>query len=492
MNANLANMHHTHVVDILGNVVGRDQPILLMTKAIELVTTLDESVFLDDDVVFFDPFCKAGEILLACAYTSCRLKYQSITSAFESDAFKQNVKDELYQSNRYFALAPDERHHRLSLRTFLGNTYSHDTRFNHIIRNGNYVSEIDGRLDREKFEQEFLSMLDYIKTTSGKKKIIAVGNPPYQESDGGGTGKSAIPIYNIFVEKLIETDEISEFVIVIPSRWFAGGKGLNSFRNKLINSKNITAISNYPNSNMVFPTVDINGGVCFLHFNKNAIVEHIKFVENKAAHLINLDGLDIIPDDPRAPLVYKRINELWQGPWVSDTAMARNAFGIPSNLFKKNNSMTRSCSKQLKCFFMGRQIRYLDLDLITSNMDLIDNYKVVVSKAAGGSKGKRRSTIPTSLFFVLKPGEVCSETYSVVDVFNSAIHAERFCNFLKTDFARYFVGLRKITQNVSRDSWKWVPHPGTNKEWTDESLFDYFKITPEEQAHIKNKVREWS
>ncbi len=166
MNNQPAYNTHTHVVDILGNVKGRDQPIMLMSKAIELVTTLDAEVFLDDDVVFFDPFCKAGEILLACAFSSCRAKFELVPELFSEEAFKKQVKKELYHSNRYFALAPDERHHRLSLRTFLGNENSHKEHFNHIIRNGNYVSEIDGKLNRDKFEQEFLSMLEHIKSTS--------------------------------------------------------------------------------------------------------------------------------------------------------------------------------------------------------------------------------------------------------------------------------------------------------------------------------------
>ncbi|MCF6236540.1 MAG: Eco57I restriction-modification methylase domain-containing protein [Gammaproteobacteria bacterium] len=482
----------THVVDILGNVVGRDQPIMLMAKAIELVTTLDEDVFHSQDVVFFDPFCKAGEILLACAYASCCAKFKTDVMDIGSEKVEIAVKNELYHSNRYFALSPDERHHRLSLRTFLGNENSHKKEFNHIIRNGNYVSEIDGRLDREKFEREFLSMLEYIKNTSGKKKIIAVGNPPYQESDGGGTGKSAIPIYNIFVEKLIGTADVREFVIVIPSRWFAGGKGLNSFRENLIKSKKISTIANYSNSSTVFPTVDINGGVCFLHYNKGEKSKNIKFLDNETSHSINLDGLDIIPDDPRATIIYKHIKSLWKGKWVSDTAMARNAFGIPSNLFKNNTEKTRSSGEKIQCFFMGKRVRFLNPSLITNNADLIKKYKVVVSKAAGGSKGKRRSTIPVSVFFILNPGEVCSETYSIVDVFSTVTDAERFCAFLKTDFARYLVGIRKITQNVSRDSWKWVPHIGVEKEWIDCDLFEYFKITPEEQKHIKNKVKEWS
>ena len=129
----------THIVDVLGSVIGRDQPILRMEKALEMVALLGEEVFADENVVFFDPFCKAGELLLACAFHSCWAKSKGEAKLLDVDM----VMKEIYQSNRYFGLAPDERHHRLSIRTFLGNEHSHNEEFNHIIRDGHYLSEED-------------------------------------------------------------------------------------------------------------------------------------------------------------------------------------------------------------------------------------------------------------------------------------------------------------------------------------------------------------
>lgn len=234
---------NTHVVDILGNVKGRDQPIMMLDRAIDLVSHLSEEILLDKDTVFFDPFCKAGEILLATALQTCKKRVEETRNLISVN----EIEKELYESRRYFALSPDERHHRLSLRTFLGNTHSHNAEYNHIIKNGNYLSEVDGRLDEEKFKKEFQSMIDYIKQTSGKKKIIAVGNPPYQETDGG-FGGSAKAIYNFFTEALIDSSDISEFVLVIPSRWFSAGKGVESFRDKMIASKQIKAIHHFKQS----------------------------------------------------------------------------------------------------------------------------------------------------------------------------------------------------------------------------------------------------
>lgn len=110
-------------------------------------------------------------------------------------------------------------------------------------------------------------MIEYIKSTTKNKRIIAIGNPPYQESDGG-FGKSAKSIYDLFTEKLIASPDISEFLLVIPARWFGGGKGLDGFRDQIRTSGRVKSLRYFKNSGEVFPTVDINGGVCFLHYDK--------------------------------------------------------------------------------------------------------------------------------------------------------------------------------------------------------------------------------
>ena len=494
MSTALAFKSSTHVVDILGNVAGRDQPIMLTAKAIELVSTLGPEVFQDDDVVFFDPFCKAGEILLACAILRCRARFESSISSEGFDPLNQKnreaVKDELYRSNRYFALAPDKRHYRLSLRTFLGNENSHDPTFNHIIRNGDYLSEVDGRLDRKKFESEFLSMLEYIKSTAGEKKIVAVGNPPYQETDGG-FGKSAKSIYDLFTEQLIENSNISEFALVIPARWFGGGKGLDGFRNRMMSSSNIRNLRYFQNSSDVFPTVDINGGICFLHFDKNHDEKTI-FTDGKFRKTVDFQEFDIIPDDPMAFALIKKIQSIWAGKYVGDVAWARKPFGLETNYFEKNEELDAEDSTAVPCLCRGKKIKFASIDQVNKNKDKIDLWKVSAPAVGGGSKGSRRSTIPLNQIFGVDKGCKTTETYNIIDVFGEKSQAENLITYLKTDFARYLLGLRKLTQHIPRDRWNWVPYMDVDQQWTDEALFDFFKITKEEQEHIKTKVKEWS
>lgn len=482
MEPNLA-LKTAHVVDILGNVVGRDQQIMTMERACNLAALLELHHFIKEEVAFFDPFCKAGEILLACAFLSCWNKNKLSGKLLELE----DIKKELYESGRYFGLSPDERHHRLSLRTFLGNTNSHSDKYNQIIRNGNYLSEIDGRLDEIKFKEEFYNMLDYINSSSKPKRIVAIGNPPYQESDGG-YGKSAKSIYNYFVESLIDSQIINEIVLVIPARWFAGGKGLEGFREKMMNSGRIKNLKYFQNSSDVFPTVDINGGICFFHYVK----EHIgltAFSDDKYTVNLNLNEFDIIADDPLAYSIIRKVKELWKNHYIGDKAWARNPFGVATNYFIKNELKSK---QMVPCLSRGRKIQYIGLDLIKKNQDKVNLWKVAIPKAAGGSKGNRRSTIPINQIFIVESGVITTETYNIIDTFTEREEAEKLINYLQTDFARYLVGLRKITQDVTKDRWNWVPYVDISKKWTDEELFSLFQLTPEEQLHIKKKVVEWS
>ena len=484
----LSNVN-THVVDILGSVKGRDQPVMKMDKAVELVKCLEEEVFINEDYVFFDPFCKAGEILLATALVSTLYKSKSNLVLLDT------VYKEMYQSDRYFALAPDERHYNLSLRTFYGNEKSHDKNFTENIKNGDYLSEIDGRLDKEKFNKELKAMLEYIKEKAGNtKKIVAVGNPPYQESDGG-FGGSASAIYTYFAKALIDSLGIDEFVLVIPSRWFTSGKGTEEFRNKILKNKYIRLIQHFSYSKQIFPTVDILGGVCFLHYDSNYRGDTLFKCDGSEPKLVNFsENFDIILDDPMGYQLVQNIKKLWKGKFVSDVAWSGKPFGLRTFYFKKKSSLNSNNKHAVPCYSKGRKILYANKKDITKNSNKINEWKVVIPRAyaPGSCKGVRRVTLPKDQYFIIPKGYIASETYNVIKTFKVRTEAENFLGYLKTDFARYFLGLRKVTQDIPKDRWNWVPLMDTKQSWTDKKLSQYFNLTKVEEEHINKKVKEWS
>jgi hypothetical protein len=332
--------------------------------------------------------------------------------------------------------------------------------------------------------------LNLLKRNRETKKIVAVGNPPYQESDGG-FGKSAKSIYDYFTNSLIDSVDISEFLLVIPARWFGGGKGLDSFRDKLRTSKKIKNLRYFKKSNEVFPTVDINGGVCFIHYDKG-FSGATHFTDGRFSVDINLDKYDIIADDPMGYQLVDKVLKKWEGKFVSEFAWSRKPYGLATDYFNKNPSLSETDNNAVACLSRGKEIKYANINHLSKNQETIDKWKVSVPAVAGGSKGNRRSTIPLNQIFMLDKGVISTETYSVIDTFDTKSKAENLISYLKTDFARYFLGLRKITQHLPRDRWQWVPYVDVSKKWSDKDLNSYFGFTKEEIEHIKDKVKEWS
>lgn len=456
-----------------------------MEKAIEMVALLGEEVFADENIVFFDPFCKAGELLLACAFHSCWAKSKGKTKLLDVEM----VMKEIYQSNRYFGLAPDERHHRLSTRTFLGNLNSHNEKMNHIIRDGHYLSEEDGTLDEEKFETEFSSMIEYINNTTKNKKIIALGNPPYQENyEGTGGNTGANPIYHLFLDKLIKSNRIAEFLMVIPSRWFAGGRGksLKTFANELRESKKLKQIYDFQDSKKVFPTVEIKGGVCFLHWDQNHN-GNTKFYnhEDNTTMDVDISAGDMIIRDSIALGIANKIQAKSKN-FISDIAWSWNPFNLPSNYFEKNSE--DKSGELLQCFTKRGVIKKIAKAKITKNVDKLGKFKVAYPKAVSTGGIPHR---PDQLFIMGK-NQICTETYMVIDAFANKSQAEILLKYLQTDFVRFLVSIKKITQDMTKETWCLVPFMNVGTEISDKEIYKYYGLSKDETDYIKKKVQEWA
>jgi site-specific DNA-methyltransferase (adenine-specific) len=130
----------------------------------------------------------------------------------------------------------------------------------------------------------------------------------------------------------------------------------------------------------------------------------------------------------------------------------------------------------------------MERSAITSNVDWIDKWKILLVKAHGTS-GRDDVTILGEPV-IAAPGSACTETYLVIGVCKSETEARNLAAYMRTRFVRFLVSLRKITQNITRDSYRFVPLLPMNRLWTDKVLFERYEITSKQVAFIESLIAE--
>ena len=310
---------------------------------------------------------------------------------------------------------------------------------------------------------------------------VIIGNPPYQLNDGGGSGSSAIPLYHKFVEqaKKLKPRFLS---MIIPARWYSGGKGLDEFRDSMLNDKHISHLTDFFDSAECFPGVDLSGGVCYFLWNRDkeglCEVTSIKQGERTvlSRHLLEKGCDTFIRFNESVSILTKVHKENFVsiegiisarkpfGDITPDTSIGRGVFVYA---YPKNGHISRS--------------------LIRQNNKWVDKYKVYIAKAYG-----ERGAFPYLVVgkpFLGEPLTCCTETYLVLGTFDDKNQAENLISYIKTRFFRFFVLYKKNTQNAARGVYSLVPMQDFNESWTDEKLYAKYGLTEEEIAFIESMIR---
>lgn len=321
-----------------------------------------------------------------------------------------------------------------------------------------------------------------------------IGNPPYQMQDGGGTGKSAIPLYNRFVEKA-KALEPELLTFVIPARWYAGGKGLDDFRRRMLSDSQIAVLADFPQSRDVFPDVDIAGGVCSFVRDKyhqgNCLV--MPNGETKGAMRRRLDAHEVFVRDSKDVAILDKVQRIsikhgWKS--MSSVVRPRNFYGLQAH--KLPSSVTDEPNSMHNILLVTKEgDKYIPRDAITKNAATIDHWKVIVSKTnpQGGKADKQGLRHVLSKPRVIPTGSAITETYLVVDLFSQHEPAGRLLDYVKSKFFRFLVSLKTPTHNVSRPCFEFAPLLPMDQNWTDEILYDLFKLESTEIEHIESKIK---
>lgn len=318
---------------------------------------------------------------------------------------------------------------------------------------------------------------------------VIIGNPPYQLSDGG-YGTSAAPIYQMFVEKALGLDPRFA-VFVTPSRWFAGGKGLDEYRKSMLSDHRMREIVDYPKLYEAFPGVKIRGGVSYFLWDRDydgpCTVQTMwdgKPVGEPAARY--LDAYDVLVRRNEAVPILQKVRATKE-PSLDARVSSRKPFGLPTNFHGKETPRGLKDPVQL---FGSRKITWVNRSEIPQNGAWIDEWKVLMTAVQGTSAAVETKFLSKPI--IAGPGAACSETYLVAGRFTTEEEAKRYARYLRTRMVRFLVSLRKSTQHATRDVYSFVPDVPLDREWTDALLYQRYGLAPEEIAFIESQVAEHS
>ena len=321
--------------------------------------------------------------------------------------------------------------------------------------------------------------------STSMKFDYVIGNPPYQISDGGA-GVSATPIYNRFIEA-IKTTHPGAICLIIPAKWYSGGKGLDKFRGEMLGDRHISTLVDYSNSLDVFPNVDVAGGVCYFVWKEayNGKCKYTNYRNGKATTAYrDLNEFQTFIRYPVASEIVKKVKE--DGELTLDKVVSsRKPFGLATTAKPMKTG-------DITLRYNGGRGPYKSTE-IRVGTEMIDQWKIIISRLTAehaGQPAKDGKYRVLSTMELLKPGEICSETYLVAGAFDSKEEATNYMDYLKTQFVRFLILQIAMTQQLSKASFAFVPCQDFTRKWTDKQLFERYDLSSEEVNYIQGMIKE--
>tara|TARA_R110002051_G_scaffold31052_3_gene71226 strand:- start:630 stop:2222 length:1593 start_codon:yes stop_codon:yes gene_type:complete len=317
---------------------------------------------------------------------------------------------------------------------------------------------------------------------------VIIGNPPYQMAGGAG-GSSDSSIYHLFVEQALNL-EPRYVSMVVPSRWMAGGRGMDTFRADMLSNHKLREIVDFPVSKDVFPGVEVKGGICYFLWDKShngqAKVTTFRGKERIGPVARKLDEFDVFVRDPRSVEVLHKVLEKSE-PSITEILTGDTPFGIATN-FSAFRQTKQPGDIALHLVHKGkRSIGYLDRSGIKKNAHLIDSWKVLVPKA-GSDGGQKIPDVVLGKPLIVSPGSICTQTFIAFGL-SSDTEATSLQSYYSTKFFRFLVSIRKITQDSLRGTYTWVPTQSWDHPWTDALLYKKYGLTQDQIDYIEAVIK---
>ena len=459
--------------------------------------TVTQNIFGDKDTKILEINSKTGLYPLYIAYSV----YKTKCSAYEEHELTLELQRKLWfeaVSENVFVICKTKMAKSITRRTLVG--------FSGNSINAHYFKDLQNTIINK--PQLFIDKIikeHYWKKGNGIMKFDAiVGNPPYQKMDSGAFA-SASPIYHEFVKQAKKINP-NYFSLIIPARWYAGGKGLDDFRNDMLNDNRIRTLQDFQMGSDCFPNTRIAGGVCYFLWDKNnpdecdvyehegnVITSHMKrpLLENNSDTFIRMNAA--IP-------ILRKVQSFNEESF-SSIVSPRKPFGLPSDFFvsqKKYNlppimeqKKSSSDIRIVGTYKYKTEVRYVNSNYpFPSGSEKIGKYKVFVSQVLDAGFDWRKERLKP---FVGQKNDACTETFLTVGIYDDLQTAQNVVSYMDTKFFHLLMHLKKVSHHVTAKVYDYVPLQDFNQSWDDQKLYKKYELTPEEIKFIEENIRdEWA
>lgn len=493
--------HNPDVLSCLAN-LSNDEVFTPPSVANAMLDMLPQELFSSPKTKFLDPVCKSGIFL--------REITKRLMKGLEREIPDLQKRLDHILHNQIYGSAITELTSLLSRRTLYctkyPNGYFSISHFDNITGNIRYKSilhtwkngkcifcgasqEQYGRGEGlETHAYEFIHVNNPQEIFGDMKFDVIIGNPPYQLSDGGGgAGKSSSPLYQKFI---IQAEKLNPnfLIMIIPSRWYAGGKGLDEFRTLMLNDSKISKLVDFIDSKICFGnSVDIPGGICyFLRTNTNHDKCAVININKQGEECHTLRKLNDYPIFIRDNLTLKIVKKITNSEheFLNKIVLSRKPFGLSSDF--------KSQAKGEIFVKSSKGLGLIKRNSISNGLSLIDKYKIIISKVSfehAGVPDKNGMMRVFSVLEILPPGYICTESYLVINSYETLEKANNLLNYLKTKFVRFLVTPMLSSMNMSKNSFCFVPLQDFSKSWTDTELYKKYNLSQEEIDFIESMIK---
>lgn len=339
---------------------------------------------------------------------------------------------------------------------------------------------------------------DDLKEEDKMKFNAVVGNPPYQEADGGASASSR-PIYPYFVN--ISREMKPAFVsIIIPARWFAGGKHLDDFRKSMLHDIHIKELHDCLHPEEIFSNTNNRGGICYFLWDKsydNETTGQIKVVTHngngkriESLRPMKTRDLDIFVRNSSALSILDKVVPDEHTDVMSDHISSRRPFGLDGNFIKKPEFHVSAADmdEPVKCYGKAKAVGYVERADIPAHKEWIDKWKVYMPYANNIGTELNDDNQNT---FLGEPNSVCTETFLAAGLEDGLTkeQCENLSDYLRTKFARFLLSISKISQHGTSKTYRFVPVVDFSQKWTDEKLYKKYGLTQAEIVLIDSTIK---